>query len=246
MAAKIETLVKRIEGRQKEISKLEKKLIRINKAKESNWENNPYFYDEYDLDRTARELEEVRKALANYESELEREKEKDESRNVEAILEFLNMWAERVMEFYEYQYRMYTEAKEEYIKKEDAYFDWYHHGGLNDPDLKQKRDEFHEYSKDFKAHWSFLMQYVDYKGFRRDKLESDIEQEKKEKYDDIINRANAICGKITDAAGLSVGQKGELNGIVVGERGKARIETIGAGGWNIQCFHFRTLIHEIK
>ena len=39
---------------------------------------------------------------------------------------------------------------------------------------------------------------------------------------------------------------GDINGIIVGTEGKAKIQTIGAGGYNIQCFHFRTLIHEIK
>ena len=61
-----------------------------------------------------------------------------------------------------------------------------------------------------------------------------------------LKEINAIVGTITDARGLYVGNKGELNGIVIGDRGRARIETIGAGGYNIQCFHFRTLIHEIK
>ena len=51
---------------------------------------------------------------------------------------------------------------------------------------------------------------------------------------------------ITDAAALYIGPEGDINGIIVGTEGKAKIQTIGAGGYNIQCFHFRTLIHEIK
>ena len=48
----------------------------------------------------------------------------------------------------------------------------------------------------------------------------------------------------TDASGLEVGAKGELNGLVNGTRGVARVTTIGAGGYNIQCFHFRTLVKD--
>ena len=63
-------------------------------------------------------------------------------------------------------------------------------------------------------------------------------------YDDIIERTNRITGTITDATQLEVGAKGELNGYIIGERGTAKVSTIGAGGYNIQCFHFRTVIHE--
>lgn len=65
------------------------------------------------------------------------------------------------------------------------------------------------------------------------------------KYDFIIERTNAIAGKITDATALKVGSKGDLNGYIIGERGRAKVQTIGAGGYNIQCFHFRTLINAI-
>ena len=77
-----------------------------------------------------------------------------------------------------------------------------------------------------------------------DKLSKDLDEEANRKYDFIIERTNAIVGEITDASGLSVGSKQDLNGYIVGKRGVAKVQTIGAGGYNVQCFHFRTLIHE--
>lgn len=76
-------------------------------------------------------------------------------------------------------------------------------------------------------------------------LAKDLNEEANRKYDFIIERTNAIVGEITDASGLSVGSKQDLNGFIVGTRGTAKVQTIGAGGYNIQCFHFRTLINAV-
>lgn len=77
-------------------------------------------------------------------------------------------------------------------------------------------------------------------------LKKTIAEEKKAKLLDFISRINNVVGTITDAKGLRIGDNGEINGFVVGTEGKATVETIGAGGWNIQRFHYRVLVHEIK
>lgn len=77
-------------------------------------------------------------------------------------------------------------------------------------------------------------------------LEKAMEEEKLAKLIDLIGRIMGTVGTITDAAALHIGPEGDINGYIVGTEGKAKIQTIGAGGYNIQCFHFRTLIHEMK
>lgn len=82
-----------------------------------------------------------------------------------------------------------------------------------------------------------------------------IEEEKKIKYKEFVSRITEIVGNIQNASNLSIGeQSGEINGIVIGDKGKARVETIGAGGYNEniivntkkgQCFHYRVLVHKI-
>ena len=43
----MEYVLKRISGKEKEIGKLEKKLVRLQKAEAGGWkENNPYYYSE--------------------------------------------------------------------------------------------------------------------------------------------------------------------------------------------------------
>ena len=41
----------------------------------------------------------------------------------------------------------------------------------------------------------------------------------------------------TDASDLKI-TAGDLNGTIIGNRGKAKVQTVGAGGYNIQIFFF--------
>jgi len=105
-------------------------------------------------------------------------------------------------------------------------------------------------SYDYLAYDSnFNVRYGHYvlKGFDIEKLNKILAREKESKYFDLCNRISEVVGEITDARGLSIGNRhGELNGVVDGTKGSARIETIGAGGYNIQCFHYRVLVHKIR
>jgi len=53
---------------------------------------------------------------------------------------------------------------------------------------------------------------------------------------DLYNRIRNITGEITDWSGMYCSE-GVLNGIVTGKEGRARIESILAGGHNIQKLH---------
>lgn len=77
-------------------------------------------------------------------------------------------------------------------------------------------------------------------------LDAVVEKMADQKRKMLIQRTEAKIGQIIDAAGLNIGYTGELEGFLIGETGKARLETITAGGYNIQCFHFRVLIHVLK
>ena len=264
--ANIDFIAKRIEGKEKELEKLTKKLERIRKAEASGWAVNPYYYHESDLRYTLRDIEAAQKALDDYKAQLTAETEKAASRNVPAIVEFLNGWKARVtshftnglMEYYlekEYVHELYTKLRSYYVESPEktAY-----------EEARQTfRNKCHGYyeRREFTNRWGKL-DYTDVKV--RDgeyewlrpynneqtleealrKLEKDLDKEWSRKYDFIIERTNQIVGVITDASNLKVGAKADLNGYIIGTKGTAKVQTIGAGGYNIQCFHFRTLINE--
>lgn len=259
--ASIQFIEKRIAGKEKEIEKLQKKLARIEEAKATGWEKNPYYYDERDLKWTTKDLEAAQNMLEKYKADLTAEQEKANSRNVPAILEFLEGWKKRVTEYYEKTAEQYPEAIEKYYKDmKEHTADYYQEQKMK----KERPEEYEEYirvKKDlqetFTARFGHVTPYMERKynpetnrmdawEFLSDKLAKELEQEANRKYDFIIERTNKIVGTIEDASALEIGAKGDLNGYIVGPKGTAKVQTIGAGGYNIQCFHFRTLINKMK
>ena len=63
----------------------------------------------------------------------------------------------------------------------------------------------------------------------------------------LVDRVAKKCGKIVNASNLTVNAgnwlEGQaINGWIEGENGKARVYSIVAGGYNIQCLHVRVLV----
>ena len=70
----------------------------------------------------------------------------------------------------------------------------------------------------------------------------------KDAEDAIINllyRVRDVVGEITDWSHVTL-SGGVLNGYITGKEGRCEVETIGAGGYNIQRFHLRVLVKKIS
>lgn len=270
--ASIEFIKKRIEGKEKEISKLEKRLARIQEAKASGWEKNPYYYSDYDLNSTIKDIEYSQKVLGQYKEDLVIAEEKANSRDVKAIIEFLEDWKKKNLDFFERDIQeAYAELKKvkeagrdvsnerygspEYERKHAEYQELHkaylnkikgYYRELTEEEKKKPENRYSYRVKVKSGEWEYIAYYMNFGSYEESiqKVKKDLENEANRKYDFIIERVNKIVGQIADASGLRVGRNGELNGHIIGSKGVARVETIGAGGYNIQCFHFRTLIHK--
>ncbi len=66
---------------------------------------------------------------------------------------------------------------------------------------------------------------------------------------DLYNRVAEIVGKFENADNLKVTRGNKdlavINGTVEGNGRIAKVQSVGAGGYNIQRFHIRTLVHEV-
>ena len=66
---------------------------------------------------------------------------------------------------------------------------------------------------------------------------------------DIYTRLHEITGDFTDAGGLTVDRDNQgysiINGCIKGEKATATVNSIYAGGYNIQKLHIRVLVHKL-
>ncbi len=66
----------------------------------------------------------------------------------------------------------------------------------------------------------------------------------------LVNRVKGVTGEITSWDGLTINPDNNgfsiLNGFVAGKEGRCEVESIGAGGYNIQRYHIRVLVKPIN
>lgn len=121
---------------------------------------------------------------------------------------------------------------------------YFNYRDRNDPD---EHPRYVRHEEAWKARFgdAFFVMYES-RNFDNDWLETQIEEEKKNKLIDLMTRVSKITGEIVDASYLYIANDGNINGYIIGKDGKAEVETIGAGGYNIQIFHYRVLIKPKK
>lgn len=238
-----------------------KDFDRYNKNGWTNEEHNDIYWTicdienlENDIKSLTNKINEYIKSLNKYKCQLKAIIDKEKSRNITVILNFLETWKKNNYNFYIEQKDRYDKALIEhtmFVRDKNAELDalpyqasWNEDNEYYSTYKKISKELSAERTK-FRDSWMHVTQFIRTDKAFEEMLEIELEREKNRKYDDLIERTNKIVGQITDASSLTVDGRGNLNGYVQGTKGKASVTTIGAGGYNIQCFHFRTLIHEI-
>lgn len=229
---------KRLEGTLKKVETFKKKVERIELALSTG--KNPYYYDERDLKISKRDLEESLLRVEELKERVAQEKQEANTR-VPIIEEFLEKWKANAKEWYIGRCKSYQELlikqRNENTELSEKRF------SMDYKTFNATSDElYHTHIKEKNSFEEITKKVTSIKTIDIEKLDKILENEKNCKRKMLVDRVREITGEITDATGLYIGDNGEINGLVIGIRDKARVNTISAGGYNIQCFHFRVLV----
>lgn len=230
-------------------------------------------YDEYikncnwELDHAVQDLHDAQLTLEKYQNLLKLEEAKDnefENNRIMVIWNFLLNYKEQVAEYI----RDNMSVLNEYYEVNSKMCDWHNNNAYKVYNGQMTKEEYnrvynelrererelegaiHPYTKLVaKRNYPEKIETVD-----EAKLEEILLKDCKARYFQLVNEVTEITGIITDATDLKI-KAGELNGIIIGERGKAKVQTFSAGGHSQhiivnekhgQCFHYRTRVDAIQ
>jgi hypothetical protein len=269
---KVEKIKGTIEKHKKQA---EKKLTIIHKAgcnendkfsyrqTEMYWTICDYESKLNDIKSAERKLKDAEIIVRNWKEKLEKEKAKNEVERIPVIEEFLEAWKIKSIEWHKQAYIQYIQYLQDLREKKKILEQWKKENNLEhswryseeekEKVLEKEKElnidsETIAFSMGMRFNSLIVKMYGLYKDNQQEReilLEKEVEREKNDKRQLFILRVKGITGTVQDASGLSIGGNGEINGIVIGEKGKAKVNTISAGGYNIQCWHFRVLVKEV-
>jgi len=135
---------------------------------------------------------------------------------MEKVMEFLKAWEEKEYAWYE---RMAARYKEEKGWK----VGWREDNGVSKADWEELRS--------FSTHPQMV-----------ERLKNKIHKVAVERAKKFTCQIEKKVGRVTDCSDLKFNPVGSLDGWVKGEKGSAWVQTVYAGGYNIQRLHFRTIV----
>lgn len=211
-------------------------------------------------------LAEQETTLLKYQNQLAmmkaREEERSNTERVPVILEFLENWKNDVIEFVEEDVNnitKYYELEHESCDFHNNRYSIMRDAGMSEEEWARQYKDLNERVKRAKALPSSLTWMVYSRNaddhVNQEELNRILDKEVESKYWSMVNKVTDITGEIVDARGLRIAGDGNLNGIIIGKDGKAKLETILAGGYNQgiivnvkhgQILHFRVLVREVK
>ena len=215
-----------------------------------------------ELHSALQDLDEALATLNKYKNQLDIIVDREKEGKIPVLEEFFKHYREGIIKFVESN----AQTLHEYfhINKERINFKNYKRQIMREENLtedeyllqlnrlKEKEDELsesiHPITKSVYSRSSD--NYIDI-----DELNRIIDQDVENKYYNMIEKVSKLTGEIVDASNVSIGGDGNLNGTIIGKDGKAKIETILAGGYNQnvildsgrhgQILHYRLLVKKV-
>ena len=270
----------KIEKIEKRIKKWQNAQTREAFLKADGWllnmgRDEEYLWNEYikncnwELDNAVQDLYDTKLTLEKYQNMLNLELAKEDEFNnnrIQVIWEFLLNYKEQVAEYI----RDNLSVLNEYYEVNTKMCDWHnnnrykvYNGEMTKEEYNRVYNELDKRAKELQANIHPYTRECATKDYSKENSERYIDEVKleeillkdcKARYFQLVNEVTNITGIIMDAQDLRI-RAGELNGIIIGEKGKAKVQTFSAGGYNQgiivnvkhgQCFHYRTRVDEVR
>ena len=210
---------------------------------QEDWNKSPNIDELY---RAYSDLKEANNTLNKYQAKIDEIDNFEKEDKIEALVIFLNNWRKSAYEWYLENAKKYIELCNNYENELENYLNIYikENGEIN---WRTKYNLESNFRKDYyQGINQFTKQLVYGNKIDYEMLNKELDNEVKAKYKDLVYRISSVIGIIQNASNLYIGrQNGEINGYVEGTKGNCWVETISAGGYNIQCFHYRVLVKKV-
>lgn len=208
------------------------------------------------------DLDEANVTLNKYKNQLNIIIDKESTEKIEIFVEFLDRYKKEVIRYVERNIDSVTE----YYRLNNEYCEFHNNRGLIirsgemteeewRAELKLKRLKEEELKDSINP---LLFEVYDRRQDNKinyEKLNEILDKEVEAKYWNMVERVTKVTGEIIDASNLSIGGDGNINGIIIGKEGNAKLETILAGGYNQniivnvrrgQILHYRLIVNKVK